>query len=1041
MSFPQTITNLINRFTENRVSYSASTYNEAQLRQEFLNPFFEALGWDISNRQGYAEAYKEVIHEDAIKIGTATKAPDYSFRVGGTRKFFVEAKKPFVNIKDDITASFQLRRYAWSGKLPLSILTDFEELSVYDCRIKPNKNDKASVGRILYIRYEEYEKRWDEIASIFSKDSILKGSFDKYAETAKGKKGTSEVDSEFLGEIERWRDLLARNIAIKNPNLSQRELNFSVQRTIDRLIFLRICEDRGIEHYGTLMALLNGENVYKRMRQNFQKADEIYNSGLFHFKDEKGRAEPPDTLTLSLQIDDKPLKDIIANLYYPESPYEFSVLPSDILGQVYEQFLGKVIRLTTGHQAKVEDKPEVKKAGGVFYTPTYIVDYIVKNTVGNLIEDKTPKQIEKIKILDPACGSGSFLIQAYQFLLDYHRDWYIKEGLDKNSKGKEPKLTKVLSGEWRLSTSERKKILLNNIHGVDIDSQAVEVTKLSLLLKVLEGENEQSLAQQMTLWHERALPDLENNIKCGNSLIGTDFYEGSQTGMNLFEDEEQYRINAFDWCGKDGFQEIMKNGGFDVVIGNPPYIRIQTLKEWAPKEVEYYKGEYKAASAGNYDIYVVFVEKGLGLLNNIGKLGYILPHKFFNSQYGAPLREIISAGKRLSKIVHFGDLQVFSGATTYTCLMFLDKKNNDKFCFSKVIDLNIWRLQGKAIDGNIPISDTNQNEWNFNVGEGRQIFQKLSQTKPKLGELAHLFVGLQTDADDVFILEEIRRSGKKVLCHSKATEQEHWFEASHLKPFLKGSLNIRRYVLSNVNKLLLFPYENTNGKSTLIPVNEYKKEFPLSWDYLLQNKSVLSKRNKGKLGPDWYGYVYKKNHTRFKLPKILVPSIATGACFAPDLNGNYYFVGSGGGGGGGYGIEVSELEETSPLYLLGILNSYLITFYLKKISTSFRGGYIALNRQYIEQLPIHIINFSSDSDKSHHAKMVGLVTSLLDLHEKHPLAKTDHEKTIIQRQIDSTDRRIDELVYELYGLTEEEIRIVEGVEKQNNEDFDENIPQ
>jgi hypothetical protein len=348
MSIPEQIQALIKKFKDHKESYSSPAYNETQLRREFLDPLFEALGWDIANKQGYAEAYKEVIHEDAVKVGTATKAPDYSFRIGGTRKFFVEAKKPFINIKDDISPAFQLRRYAWSGKLPLSILTDFEEFAVYDCRIKPDKNDKASVGRILYIRYEEYEKRWDEIASIFSKDSILKGSFDKYAHSTKGKKGTSEVDNEFLGEIERWRDLLARNIALKNPDLSQRELNFAIQRTIDRIIFLRICEDRGIEHYGTLMALLNGDNVYKRMRHNFQNADEIYNSGLFHFRDEKGRAEPPDTLTLSLQIDDKPLKDIITNLYYPECPYEFSVLPADILGQVYEQFLGKVIRLTAG---------------------------------------------------------------------------------------------------------------------------------------------------------------------------------------------------------------------------------------------------------------------------------------------------------------------------------------------------------------------------------------------------------------------------------------------------------------------------------------------------------------------------------------------------------------------------------------------------------------------------------------------------------------------------------------------------------------------
>jgi predicted type IV restriction endonuclease len=245
MTLPQTIKDLTSRFSQNLPSYSASAYNETQLRREFLDPFFDALGWDVANKQGYAEAYKEVIHEDSVKIGTATKAPDYSFRVGGTRKFFAEAKKPFINIKDDIDPAFQLRRYAWSAKLPLSILTDFQEFAVYDCRLKPVKTDKASIGRILYIKYDEYEERWDEIASIFSKDAILKGSFDKYAETTKSKKGTTEVDDAFLSEIEDWRDVLARNIAIRNEKLSPRELNFAVQRTIDRLIFLRICEDRG----------------------------------------------------------------------------------------------------------------------------------------------------------------------------------------------------------------------------------------------------------------------------------------------------------------------------------------------------------------------------------------------------------------------------------------------------------------------------------------------------------------------------------------------------------------------------------------------------------------------------------------------------------------------------------------------------------------------------------------------------------------------------------------------------------------------------
>src|SRR5450756_1692903 len=496
MAAPDAILKLIELFDRNRDAYVSGAYKEAQLRHEFVDPFFKALGWDVYNESGYAEAYKDVIYEDAIKVGGFTKAPDYCFRIGGTRKFFVEAKKPSVDIKDEPSPAFQLRRYAWSAKLPLSILTDFEEFAVYDCRVKPVKIDKAGTARILYMTDTDYEKQWDQISSVFSREAVLQGSFDKYAEETRGKKGTAEVDDAFLKEIESWRDLIARNIALRNPALTQRELNFAVQQTIDRIIFLRICEDRGIEEYGRLMALLNGGHVYGRLFELFQRADERYNSGLFHFRKEKGRNEPADELTPVLAVDDKPLKEIIKNLYYPDSAYEFSVLPADILGQVYEQFLGKVIRLTPGHRAVVEDKPEVKKAGGVYYTPTYIVDYIVKNTVGKLLEDKTSKQAAKLRILDPACGSGSFLIGAYQYLLDWHRDWYAADGPRKHTK----ELYQGAGGDWRLTTAERKRILLNNIYGVDIDPQAVEVTKLSLLLKVLEGESDETLSKHCLLY-------------------------------------------------------------------------------------------------------------------------------------------------------------------------------------------------------------------------------------------------------------------------------------------------------------------------------------------------------------------------------------------------------------------------------------------------------------------------------------------------------------------------------------------------------------
>ncbi len=560
------LTELIERFARNEEAYQSGSYNETQVRREFIDPFFTLLGWDVANKQGYAEAYKDVVHEDAIKVGGAHKAPDYGFRIGGTRKFFVEAKKPSVRLKDDIPAAYQLRRYAWSAKLPLSILTDFEEFAVYDCRVKPDKADKSSTARVLYFTYHEYPSRWQEIASIFSRDAILKGSFDKYAEAAK--RGTATVDTAFLKEIESWRESIARNLVLRNPGITQRELNFAVQMTIDRLIFLRMAEDRGIEKYEQLQTLVKGTGVYDRLKKLYQTADDRYNSGLFHFQKEKDRQELPDDLTPKLRIDDKPLKDIIKNLYYPDSPYEFSVLPVDVLGQVYEQFLGKIITVTPGRShITIDEKPEVRKAGGVFYTPTYIVQYIVAQTLGKLLEGKKPGtrgSVSKLKIVDPACGSGSFLIGAYQYLLDWHRDQYVAADPKKHTK----ELYQGSAGQWLLTTQEKKRILLNNIYGVDIDPQAVEVTKLSLLLKVLEGESEQSLFTQLRLFQERALPDLDNNIKCGNSLIASDFYDNRQYSLL---DDEYYRINDFDW--KRAWPEIFSgaNPGFDVVIGNPPY--------------------------------------------------------------------------------------------------------------------------------------------------------------------------------------------------------------------------------------------------------------------------------------------------------------------------------------------------------------------------------------------------------------------------------------------------------------------------------------
>jgi type I restriction-modification system DNA methylase subunit len=663
MPTPNVISQLVARFDQQRQVYRAGKYNETQLRREFLDPFFEALGWDMTNRDGLAEIYKEVIHEDSLEIEGENKAPDYAFRIGGTRKFFVEAKKPAVNIEFNIHPAFQLRRYAWSAKLPLGILTDFEEFAIYDCRVKPDKGDKASTARILLFSYKDYLNKWDEIVSVFSREAVLKGSFDSYAETLKSKKGTTEVDDAFLAEIERWRELLARNIALRNPNLTARELNYAVQMTIDRIVFLRICEDRGIERDEQLKDISTQKNIYENLVLLFQRADARYNSGLFHFKNDKEQSSGPDSLTLHLKIDDRVLHDILSNLYYPESPYVFREIPSDILGQVYERFLGKVIRLTDGHQAKIEEKPEVRKAGGVYYTPTYIVDYIVQNTVGKLLEEKTPKEVAKLKFLDPACGSGTFPLGAYQYLLDWHLKWYIENDLEKSLSGRKPVLYQSKDG-YQLTTAKKKEILLNNIFGVDIDAQAVEVTKLSLLLKVLEGENQETIGSQLSFLQERVLPDLGKNIQCGNSLIGPDYHEGQQLTMSFADQEERYRVNAFDWKG--AFPQVFVQGGFDAVFGNPPYGAL-----FNDADKSYIRSHFKTYKY-RFDSYVYFIEKAITLTKPKGYISFITPELWLKLENNDALREYIAENADLEKLWICGE-NVFADATVNTVVFRLHR--------------------------------------------------------------------------------------------------------------------------------------------------------------------------------------------------------------------------------------------------------------------------------------------------------------------------------------------------------------------------------
>ncbi|WP_020003659.1 Eco57I restriction-modification methylase domain-containing protein [Brachyspira innocens] len=919
------IEELVSKFRNNKDQYTNKNYNETETRRDFLDPFFEAFGWDVANRAGKSQTYRDVIHEDKLKVGKETKAPDYAFRIGGNRVFFVEAKKPGVNLKEDSLPAFQLRRYGWSAKLGISFLTDFEELAIYDCTRKPSINDKASTARIEYIHFEDYLKRFDFLYEILNKESIEQGSLEKYIAGSSNKKGTESVDIDFLSTLDNLRTKLASNISKLNKDLSVRDLNYAVQQIIDRIIFLRAAEDRGIEEYGDLKRTCESknENFYNNLLGIFKRADGKYNSGLFDFA--------KDSISGNIEIDNKVIKEIINELYYPLSPYEFSVISVEIMGNAYEQFLGKTITIGRNHSAKIELKPEVRKAGGVYYTPEYIVDYIVENTVGEAIRGKKPEEIANIKILDPACGSGSFLLGAYKYLLNYHIEYYNKIKDRAKFKGSKED---VIKENGDLTIWIKKQILRNNIFGVDIDSNAVEVTKLSLLMKCLEGESPASIQNNQDLFNERALPSLEDNIKCGNSLIGNDFYE-SQSVLD-FDEETQYKINCFDW--EEEFKSVFKGGGFDVVIGNPPYVRIHLLDKI---QLDYFKDRYSVCK-GQIDLYSLFIEKSISYLSKSnGLVSFIVP-RFLKFNIDSEEVRKLFLKYNIKQLVEVG--KAFKNVST-ECIVFLvskdDKKEDIKiYDYYPNKDVTFIKTMDKNMFYNFPniIFNTIVSEEEIN------IINKMLSISVKVSEICSLKRGMEIGKKDI-------RENKSGI------------------PTLLGE-EVSKYQIA---------YENT---------------------YCLENHKEVS---------------------RLKLfsevEKILIRRVANQLIATYD-NENYYFIKN---------LYSLISKDYNLKYILGLLNSKLLNFFFKKYFTTKKEDiFPEIQAYHINELPIYKIDLDKKEEKEKYNKIIELVDSMIILNKKILSEKNPNSLNMLNRQISACEKQLDNLIFSIYNLNDEERRIIDG---------------
>jgi type I restriction-modification system DNA methylase subunit len=1004
------IAELVRNFQRNETDYLQSTYNETQARTDFITPFLEAFGWDVHNEAGHPVGFREVVEEATVEVGVErlSKRPDYELRLARQRKLFVEAKKPSVAIDRSREAAFQTRRYGYSASLPIAVLTSFYQLAVYDCQPVPVSTDEAHVARILLMRYDEFEARFDELWSILSRQVVYSGDFDRHFAVGSTRHGAEQFDDFFLRQVKSWRERLAVDIHANTPGLSPSELTYAVQLFLSRIVFLRICEDREIERYETLKNLPPA-NTFNALMDELRRADQFYDSGLFRLLDDA---------RLGLRISDKVLHNIITELYYPQSPYTFAVVETEVLGEIYELFLGEEITID-GNSVTIVSKPEVRESGGVVPTPRYIVDAIAEKTLLPAIAGKSPIALSEFTTADICCGSGIFLLSLYELLLDHYLAWYLA-----NDRAAHVGRTIYDAGadQWRLTYVEKRRILCTHIRGVDIDHNAVEVARFSLLLKLIEGEELISLREYVRMHRTPALPELDFAIKSGNSLVSPDEWA---IALGAMPASLVTRVNSFDWSAE--FPAEMLRGGFDVIVGNPPYIRIQNMATYSPEEVTFYQhpaSPYHTAHQDNFDKYALFIERSISLLSPAGRLGVITPHKFMSIQAGRALRRLIASSRLLEQVIHFGVKQVFGRkASNYTCILILSRRSTATVCVEQVGPLEEWRYGTRGKISEIQSDTLGEDTWQFAEAETRQLFDRIRDSHPAcLRTVAEIFVGVQTSADAIYIFKSIAESPSSVTL--RWNDRDWLIERDIIRPCLLD-VSLNAYSRPKPNAWMIFPYAITTTKrgekANLIQPDEMARRFPVCLAYLTARRVELEKRNvAGGLAEEQQFYQFGRSQslTKFNSPKIILPILSVEPRYAYD---NANIVVTGGGNGPYYMIRALPERQVSDFYLIAVLNHPFSEALVRTNTSTFRGGYYSHGKQFIENLPIPI---PSDHQREEIEIWIG---ELIEANSTLAAARTPHEKTLNARRVQTLRKRIEAQITELFGLSPSDMDIVQAV--------------
>lgn len=992
------IKDLVEKYQKDREYYLSDKYNETLLRSDFLDVFFELLGWDIRNKKGKSTFEREVVLEEGVRDGNIPKKPDYTFRLFNRRKFFLEAKKPHIKIESLDEPAFQVRRYGFSAKLKISVLSNFEYLIIYECSAPVKEQDSHNSYCVKKYHYTEYVDKFEEIKRMIGKDSVYTGYFDKYWKSIENQLQTYSIDNLFLEQINKWRIALGEAIFDVKKNIDEIELNDVVQSYLNSIVFLRVCEDRNIEQYRSLFNVKNVFNNSSALIDKLKKADTYYNSGIFDL--------PYIEVFLSKKSD--VLWQIISDLYYPNTSYSFSVLSSEILGSIYEIMLQD--KLYIKDNSIILDKKPENIDRDIVTTPNFIIKEIIDRTIKPYIENGN-KDIFDIKIADISCGSGAFLLESFQYLNDYLIDYYKRHD--------QTKLIHTGIGTYKLKFEVKKELLVKCFYAVDKDYNAVKTTEFGLLLKLLEDENTESLPSK------HILPKLCSNIFCGNSLVSNDMLHNSEPLSD---------INAFDFG----------NTKFDIIIGNPPYMKTEDIKVFTPFEKTIYERNYKSAYK-QYDKYFLFIERSLQLINKDGIIGYILPNKFLKVVAGLRLRQLLKANKNVKEIISFGANQIFKDKTTYTNILIITEKRNEQIHYVEINGLNDWKLRkyDNARYSNI-ISSTKLSDdvWILYPHYLESIFTKIIKNTICLKKFVgsdNILNGIQTSRNDYYVFKAKKEDSAYYYFDKNGEEFKiekgvvrHYYET----PDTGSDDNLNTYRYFKPNSFVIYPYELEKEQIKFIDINKLQDVYPYCYQYFIRNKDKFVYSAKGRkrdikptaAADEWYRYGRQQSLKIGDIKKkIIVGVLSQGNKYAIDECQTLI---SSGGTAGYCMIVLPEKSQYSIYYLQAILNSKYLEWIASLNGEIFRGGYIARGTKVLEKLPIKIIDFSVEQQKMIHDKIASLQEKLISINEKMITNRENHRQyEIMKNEFNRNKELLDEELLLLYGMTLEEYNLIPNIKE------------